>query len=356
MRCILQVMSVTAALAMLAGNPPPAQAQSLFEKLFGAGPARTSMPASQRPVPSLRSLQRYSPFAGRYPRTYSAPSLQYSSPSGSFRTLCVRTCDGYYWPINNNSSRSRFHEEAQSCRQSCDSEAKLYYLPHGSDDIESMTDLSGQSYGELANAFQYRKTLIAGCSCRPMPWNQSEHARHAQYALSAQLERDRQAVAQPSLPALQAVSTRPAAIVVSADEGDAPNGDASDETTSGAASDTSDADQPAGPVIAAEVPPEMFSDSTPAPIAPAPVVPPATAEAEREGSDTSTAARADQPAALPTEPAETASVAAPPPRETGRRQRVLRTKHRARTASASGWFGPGGAKYAWPGDAPRRLR
>ena len=30
------------------------------------------------------------------------------APSGTFRTVCVRTCDGYYFPISYSTSASRF--------------------------------------------------------------------------------------------------------------------------------------------------------------------------------------------------------------------------------------------------------
>ena len=41
---------------------------------------------------------------------------------------------------------------------------------------------SGRNYTELPNAFRYRKSLISGCACKPMPWSEEALARHRQYA------------------------------------------------------------------------------------------------------------------------------------------------------------------------------
>ena len=49
-------------------------------------------------------------------------------------------------------------------------------------DAASAVDLTGMTYGSLANAFKYRKTLVEGCRCRPQPWSQSEAERHRGYA------------------------------------------------------------------------------------------------------------------------------------------------------------------------------
>ncbi len=40
----------------------------------------------------------------------------YSAPPGSYRTLCVRTCDGYYFPMSNASSPSDFERDQSNCQ------------------------------------------------------------------------------------------------------------------------------------------------------------------------------------------------------------------------------------------------
>ena len=177
------------ALAALATGAPAAHAQSFFQKLLGSG---SSSGPSQRPgpVPSLRTLNRYSPYGSDGSSPYIVEDRP-QSEAGGYRTLCVRMCDGYYWPISSSVSRGKLYRDARLCQADCQTEARLFYLPRASDDTEHMTDLSGRAYGRLPTAFVYRKALIAGCTCRPRPWAESELARHRAYASIEDMKRQR---------------------------------------------------------------------------------------------------------------------------------------------------------------------
>jgi hypothetical protein len=71
---------------------------------------------------------------------------------------CVRTCDGRYFPAPALDNKSR----AEGCRNLCpSSETKLFI--GGS--IDSANSKDGKPYSALANAFRYRKELVAGCTC-----------------------------------------------------------------------------------------------------------------------------------------------------------------------------------------------
>ena len=39
--------------------------------------------------------------------------------SGTFRTLCVRTCDGFYFPISYATTPARFAEDERTCQRLC---------------------------------------------------------------------------------------------------------------------------------------------------------------------------------------------------------------------------------------------
>ena len=105
---------------------------------------------------------------------------------GHYQTMCVRTCDGYYWPLHYPTSRRDFRADEASCQAACGTETRLYYRSGPGVDAEEMTGLDGASYGSSATAFAYRKGLINGCTCRPMPWSDGEKARHEGYALVEQ--------------------------------------------------------------------------------------------------------------------------------------------------------------------------
>jgi hypothetical protein len=89
------------------------------------------------------------------------------APSGTYHTVCVRTCDGYYFPISYSTVPSRFADDEHACQRLCPaSEAALYSFRNPGEDMEQAVSNSGQLYTALPNAFHYRKEMTAGCSCR----------------------------------------------------------------------------------------------------------------------------------------------------------------------------------------------
>ena len=85
---------------------------------------------------------------------------------GLYRTLCVRTCDGYYFPISFSTTAARFAADRQICQAMCPGmEVDLYYHPDPTSDPENMMSVAGRPYSELPNAFRYRKELDTACSC-----------------------------------------------------------------------------------------------------------------------------------------------------------------------------------------------
>lgn len=91
---------------------------------------------------------------------------QPSAAGGSYRTLCVRTCDGYYFPISNKATRSKFEIDSNACLQRCaGGEARLFVHRYPGQEVSSAVDLQGNRYVDLENAFLYRKELVEGCGC-----------------------------------------------------------------------------------------------------------------------------------------------------------------------------------------------
>lgn len=86
---------------------------------------------------------------------------------GSYRTLCVRTCDGYYFPISFSTRRSNFANDEQACRQMCPGADVALYAHRNpgqnSPDARSTTDET--PYSELSTAFAYRTSFNPSCTC-----------------------------------------------------------------------------------------------------------------------------------------------------------------------------------------------
>jgi hypothetical protein len=89
------------------------------------------------------------------------------APAGTYRTVCVRTCDGYYFPISYSTVPSRFADDERSCQRLCPAaEVTLFSYHNPGEAMEQAVSVSGQSYTALPNAFHYRKEFTPACSCR----------------------------------------------------------------------------------------------------------------------------------------------------------------------------------------------
>jgi hypothetical protein len=87
--------------------------------------------------------------------------------SGSVRTICVRTCDGFYFPISYATNASRFRDDEKACQRMCPAaEVMLFSYPTEGGDVANATTISGQTYSSLPNAFKYRQEFNATCSCK----------------------------------------------------------------------------------------------------------------------------------------------------------------------------------------------
>jgi hypothetical protein len=89
------------------------------------------------------------------------------APSGTYHTVCVRACDGYYFPVSYSTVPSRFADDERVCQRQCPaSQAELYSFRNPGEDMDQAVSIGGQAYTALPNAFRYRKEVVAGCSCR----------------------------------------------------------------------------------------------------------------------------------------------------------------------------------------------
>lgn len=87
---------------------------------------------------------------------------------GTYRSLCVRTCDGYYFPISFSTTKDRLGEDQITCEKMCPgTETTLFYHEMPSQDAEQSVSLrTGQPYTSLKNAFAYRKKINPQCGCK----------------------------------------------------------------------------------------------------------------------------------------------------------------------------------------------
>lgn len=89
------------------------------------------------------------------------------APGDTYRTVCVRLCDGYYFPVSFSTLRSHFAQDAEVCSSKCSAPSELYYHPNPGGTMEQAVALqSSEPYTKLKTAFRYRKEYVNGCSCK----------------------------------------------------------------------------------------------------------------------------------------------------------------------------------------------
>lgn len=162
-------------------------------QFFSTDRGRWSNPPTVTPYPDTRRYRapRQDGFFGRLFGV--APGFEFERPQVQhYRTLCVRLCDGYYWPMSFAASRQSFKRDAQRCESSCATPAKLFVYRNPGGSVEHMYDLQGQPYSRLPNAFRYRKEYLKDCRCRPEPWSEAALEDYKQRALAEKAERDKE--------------------------------------------------------------------------------------------------------------------------------------------------------------------
>ncbi len=121
------------------------QPRGFFESLFGGGnpaPEPTEVPPGELLPP------------------------QEQKPSGGAEALCVRTCDGGFFPLIYSARRSP-ETLTELCKASCpNTEVRVYTRVPGQE-VKTAVGLDGTPYTDLPNALKFEKTLEPSCSCKP---------------------------------------------------------------------------------------------------------------------------------------------------------------------------------------------
>ena len=145
----------------VASRKPPRESGSdsgsLFEQLFGGGVRqRTALDENYDGERVTRILIPGADFDG--------------GSGGSYRTLCVRTCDGYFFPISSASSNRDFERDQKNCEAMCPgTQVELFYHHAMGEESEAMVSTaSGKPYSEMPTAYLYKQAGTPrpeGCGC-----------------------------------------------------------------------------------------------------------------------------------------------------------------------------------------------
>ena len=123
-----------------AAESPRPQRQGLFSRLF---------------KPRSETIREYNPALSDLPKV------------GTYRTVCVRSCDGFFFPVSFSTTESNFGRDQAVCASSCPgTDAELYVYRNPGETVEDMYSVNGQPYKALSTAFLYQKEYVPNCSCQ----------------------------------------------------------------------------------------------------------------------------------------------------------------------------------------------
>jgi hypothetical protein len=153
--------------ARLAGRGDPRRERARILAALDANGCNGGEPLRRLPGPVTAEKNRRNPLDEENRNLVGSPSTS----AGTFRTLCVRTCDGYYFPISFSTTTDMFDRDRKACETQCPgTEVELHFHRVPDEESDQMISISGRPYTELPNAFKYREANYQrpeGCGCRP---------------------------------------------------------------------------------------------------------------------------------------------------------------------------------------------
>jgi Protein of unknown function (DUF2865) len=95
-----------------------------------------------------------------------APSGEAAGARGGSQLICVRTCDGGYFPIDWSAKDET--DPDQFCQALCPgAAAAAYSMPPGDDGLQEAASVQSKAaYSALPNAFKFQKEAVPACTCR----------------------------------------------------------------------------------------------------------------------------------------------------------------------------------------------
>ena len=140
------------------------QQRGFFETIFGLEPRRGEIDST------LPELDPEQPAEPEKPRM------------GGPQTVCVRTCDGFFFPLANNPGGRDGADEM--CQALCPGvETLAYGMTNGGDIQNAVARSTGQPYASLPNAGKYQRSFDAACTCRAQGQSWAQALRNAEYLL-----------------------------------------------------------------------------------------------------------------------------------------------------------------------------
>jgi hypothetical protein len=132
------------------------------------------------------------------------PPPEASVDASTYRTVCVRMCDGSFFPISFATTSAKFAADERTCQRTCPATQVALYAYHngGGEDISKAVSVSGKPYTELPNAFRFRQSYDPACTCkqRGESWAAAVKDDPVEHGDVVVTDQSAKAMAQPAAP------------------------------------------------------------------------------------------------------------------------------------------------------------
>ncbi|MGA8172108.1 MAG: DUF2865 domain-containing protein [Methylocystis sp.] len=126
-----------------------------------------------------RHAHRHSPVgahqqtAAHFLMVHAAASQPNAPTTLGRRSLCVRTCDGYFFPVAALGHNSQIPSHQATCDTLCpEAETKLFIMPAGSENIDEAAEArGGELYSQLVARIKSSDAKPASCGCHSAAGN-----------------------------------------------------------------------------------------------------------------------------------------------------------------------------------------
>jgi hypothetical protein len=165
------------------------QPQSFFEELFGVGPPDQAT--------GMREVPLGPPQDETLDPNYDGESEQLDArPSGGPMAICVRSCDGGFFPITYSAKGAQFDDLDAICKAMCPgAEAKLYTQSQWKG-LDSAVSIDGEPYADHPNARKFEKVYDPTCGCKPQGQSWTEALAEAERILAERNKKDQMITAE----------------------------------------------------------------------------------------------------------------------------------------------------------------
>lgn len=126
--------------------------RGFFEQLFGGG-FNFGQPAPPPVAPTE------APYDGQ--------ETAEERPHGGSQAVCVRQCDGGFFPLSIPARRADPDQLTELCQALCPNAAISVYTKAPYSEIKTAVSLEGAAYSEMPNALKFQKSFDPTCTCKP---------------------------------------------------------------------------------------------------------------------------------------------------------------------------------------------